>query len=370
MKQILKKLYHALPLWLRYRISFLAWWLTFMCQKINNTILPPVVAIKPATDSNHKLIFGYIGGIHKGTRFYLSEKIAGHNFILHDLGRHWVWRAHAILIKNHPDCVLVFNETFCPRLSSSSKTIKTRFKLPCWVDMHLDFPERIEENGNEQFKSILRKIKKNRLTYAIIEDQKEFDKFYYDLYRPFIKGRFTGSALVGEYARLKKQFLNGGLLLVKQFGEVLGGALFDIHRNSPRFRVMGIKDNNRDYVQLGVIGAFYYYLIMEMKKRGYHTIHLGGSRPFLRDGVTRFKISLGAQLDERNRNSCLNMTILKDTPGVWQFLAENPFMHMRGRQLRCAFFFRNKSDFSGRTRRKIEDGSRCPGTKGHDLFFQ
>jgi len=365
--RFLKKIYHTLPLPLRYHLSSMLWWVSYIIKRLVNTFYPTVTLITPASGSQQSLSFGYIGNIHQGTRFYLSEKLAGKDFNTKNLGRRWAWAASGILRKNHPDCVLILDETPFGRRGCGHG--EKSFRLPCWVDMQLDLPGPIDQNANDQLKKTLRKIAENRLASVVSNDPEDFDHFYHNLYRPYIKSRYTGSALIGEYAKLKKQFDRGGLILVKQDSRILSGGLFDIYHNLFRFRVIGVKDNNQSCIQQGVIGALYYYLLIEMKKRGFSSIHLGGTRPFLSNGVTNYKLSWGARLIEKNRNSCLSLILLQDTADLRQFLINNPFIHCKNKHLHCAVFFLRKSDYTGRRRRKIEDGSRCPGAKGTDVTF-
>jgi hypothetical protein len=103
---------------------------------------------------------------------------------------------------------------------------------------------------------------------------------------------------------------------------------------------MGVKDGNREYVREGAVSACYYFLITEMKKRGFKKINLGGIRPFLNDGVTQFKISLKAQLALSQHNPLVSMMLLRYSPGIESFLINNPFVCFEedGGGYRAVFF--------------------------------
>ncbi len=44
-----------------------------------------------------------------------------------------------------------------------------------------------------------------------------------------------------------------------------------------------------------MIGAIYYFGILEGQKTGCKYLNVGGTQPFLSDGLTRFKLGLGAE---------------------------------------------------------------------------
>jgi hypothetical protein len=65
--------------------------------------------------------------------------------------------------------------------------------------------------------------------------------------------------------------------------------------NTVFLKRVGLIDGKHEYLTHGVKGAFYYFGILEGLKRGCKYVDLGGSRPFLTDGLTRHKIAMGGE---------------------------------------------------------------------------
>lgn len=133
-----------------------------------------------------------------------------------------------------------------------------------------------------------------------------------------------------------------------------------------------MRDGDREYVRQGVIGAIYYSLMMEMEERGYEKISFGGARPFLSDGVTRFKWSLNGRLaadSEAPGSMALWLTLIKDSPPLRDFLVDNPFIHFpEPDQPRRAIFVRAESDDSRGSLHETLHASHCPGLTGTTVF--
>jgi hypothetical protein len=77
-----------------------------------------------------------------------------------------------------------------------------------------------------------------------------------------------------------------------------------------------------------VLGAAYYFAIIEGQKIGCKFIDLGGSRPFLTDGVTCFKIGLGAgfESDRNNLDEFIWFSMNEESSAATEFVKNNPFM--------------------------------------------
>ncbi|NMC39064.1 MAG: hypothetical protein GYA41_12140 [Bacteroidales bacterium] len=94
---------------------------------------------------------------------------------------------------------------------------------------------------------------------------------------------------------------------------------------------LGLLDGNDIYRRHGVIGALYYFAMLEAQKMGCRYFDLGGTRPFLTDGLTIFKKGLGAEFNTYDgvRNEIyLWLGINEKSDRANEFLRKNPFLHI------------------------------------------
>ena len=165
--------------------------------------------------------------------------------------------------------------------------------------MEIDISKPIEKLLGSERSEIQRKIRKYGLNYEITSEQKYYDDFYHRMYLPHIQSRYKNAAMLCSHQRVLEILSKGELILIKKEGEIIAEGSFDFHQKRARFRLMGIKDGNMEYVQYGCIGALYYFIITEMKKRGHQKLHIGGTRPLLSDGLTKFKKSIKASVTKQ-----------------------------------------------------------------------
>jgi hypothetical protein len=85
------------------------------------------------------------------------------------------------------------------------------------------------------------------------------------------------------------------LLTIKENGTIVGGVVISKTEDSISLLRLGLLDGNEEYRRHGVIGAIYYFGVLEGQKRALKYLDVGGARPFLSDNLTRFKIGLGAE---------------------------------------------------------------------------
>jgi hypothetical protein len=192
------------------------------------------------------------------------------------------------------------------------------------------------------------------------------------MYVPHIKKRYEDTAILDEFYVLESISSHSEVFFIKQKGVALGGTVLEYCKEGKAFcRYFAIKDGDPRYLELGVMGANYYFPIIQMQKKGYKEIIIGGSRPFFRDGLTRYKISMGGEIIPhfKTNKSCMKFVFLKDSPGLEKFLVQNPFVfYPKGREPVRALFiesaqFEKQKDFN-----KVFASSNCKGLKGTRIF--
>jgi len=312
------------------------------------------------------LSFAYAGS-DDATREYWSHTLLTSSFKRHSLGRCFFLRVLPVLKKKHFNCDFIFIEHLYLTLQFFGRT--KGFRIPSWIKMEITLPNLDKKVWQAKKADIQRLIRKHHLEFELSRDPDRFDEFYYGMHVPYIKERFEEAALVEDPKDLRDAYARGGLLLVKKGPEVLAGVLFEYLPQKVRLRKLGVRDANWQYVRWGVISAMYYFVMLEMEKEGYEKILIGGTRPLLTDGVTRYKISVNARLLPVIGGTCLWLRLLKDTPALKDFLTRNPFVYFpKPNQPRRAIFLNVDPDFKPERIEEIVQDSACEGITGTDLF--
>ena len=222
--------------------------------------------------------------------------------------------------------------------------------LPRWMEMIISTdPSR----NNVRAKEIRRRIRKHALEFRFSTSESELDLFYKTMYRPLLGSRHAGSAEYASYQFLQGKIRRGAELLFACLGDVpIAGQLIEHVKGIPRILTFGVLDGNEKYIKMGVHGALYYYALNHYKDRGIAEIRCGSSMPLVLDGVTQFKIRMGAypyRQDLKNRQT-YRVIPLGSGPALRSALKENPLIYLSGNNLNQIWYvdpllFSNKEKF-------------------------
>lgn len=363
----LKTLHKKIPLRIQKLYMPFASLCSYRIQKYINFFYPPVFIFEGLEkNSKSPLVFAYAGFDTRDTEYWAYAVLA-EGYRKHAAGRHFLWALRAFLKKHPLKCnfFLVGHNKLTLRYLS----LNPGFRIPYWINMEIDTTAPFKELLGRQRVDMQRKIRKYALTYTISQDRKCFDDFYYNMFLPYIKDRHDEMAFLGSYEELLQMFRKGGLILVKKENLALAGGLFEVHGRQVRFRKLGVREGKWEYVRFGALGAVYYYLTVEMKKRGCTKIRIGGTRPLLSDGITRYKMSLDSQLDLLEKHSCLWLAFLKGSEGLKSFLINNPFIFFNEKdESYRAIFIEAAKDTPPGALEEIAKSEACGGIKGTRLF--
>ena len=337
MKSFLKKINQKIPQGIRKAYMPLVYAWSYRLQKIFNLIYPSVIVFEGLEKHSQAPLNFVYAGFHSLISNYWSEAILSDGFRKYVLGRCFFWDIRSFLKRRDVKCsfmLMEHNELTLKNLNSNPG-----FRVPYWISMEIDISIPLEELLGRQKADAQRRIRKNGLSFEITHDAKCFDDFFHNMFMPYIQGRHADTALLDTQENLFKIFSKGALILIKREGQILAGGLIEFDNEKVSFRRLGVRDAKWEYVQLGVLGAIYYFLTVEMKKRGYSRLHIGGTRPLLSDGITKYKSSLKAKLEPKNKHSCLWMTFLNDSASVRSFLINNPFIFINKEKKPCRAVF-------------------------------
>ena len=361
LKSFLKKIHHAIPPEVRNVYMPVAAKCLYFFQSHLNAFFPMVVLYEGLERQSGKpLSFVYAGDIHQ-MQNYWDHVILGDGFRKRPLGRRFFGKIVAQIRKAFPDCGFVIMEQSSLTIPFLKKN--PGFSIPFWVRTEIDIREPMSKLFGQQRSDKERRIRKNKLSYEMTKDPKHFHDFYYNMHVPYVKDRYTDAAGVDSYESLLKAIPISEILLIKKEDKTIAGALVEFRDGKAMLRKLGIVDANMEYVRFGAIGAIYYFMVQELKKRGYNVMDIGGARPLLNDGLTHYKISLEARLCKENElHSCVRFMVLRNSEGARSFLTHNPFLFKNRRKKLCsAVFVENNGQLSSKALNDMITSSYCEG---------
>jgi len=209
------------------------------------------------------------------------------------------------------------------------------FIMPVWATMRINIDRPLSEITKitvSDFSNVMRRIRKYNLSYEILNDKESFDLFYNRFYLPYTSVRHGEEALIEDLSVFWNSLSSRSIMAVKEDNMIVAAALISRAGDSFNFMRLGLLDGNEEYRKHGVIGALYYFGIVEGQKTGYKYFDVGGTRPFLSDGLTKYKMGLCAEFvqDHSFWKEYLWFGFKKDSAAAQDFLNANPFMHIDG----------------------------------------
>jgi len=175
---------------------------------------------------------------------------------------------------------------------------KNGYIIPEWITMKINIDRPLSEichRSLSDFSDVMRKIRKYSLTYELLHNKESVDHFYNNFYLPYLIKRHGVEAMIESLDTLRNVSRTSFIIAIKENGLTVGAALVGKTTESLLLTRLGLLDGNDEYRRHGVIGAIYYFCIVEGQKMGCKYLDVGGTRPFLYDGLTKFKIGLGAE---------------------------------------------------------------------------
>ena len=216
----------------------------------------------------------------------------------------------------------------------------TWFSIPQWVQGHISLPLDEKVLRQDSMKTTLRLIRRHGYECVVKRDHKSFEDFYHRMHEPYIRKNFGAGACLDALAEKRADIEEFDLLLVQkksQPGEYLAGFVIIYEPNAPRLWSLGVRDGDHGLVRDGVLAALYVFCFDFLTGKGFKNVYVGGSRPFLRDGVLNFKRRRSQRLTGFQWEG-FSLKVLQLTPGVKHFLLQNPFAFRSRGQLHGAVF--------------------------------
>jgi hypothetical protein len=245
------------------------------------------------------------------------------------LGRKWFWEIPGLSKSSNFD--LVISEISGISLNHFRKF--NGFVLPVWINMriNIDLPlSEICQRRKSVFTNIKRRIRKHNLTYEVLTDKESFNYFIDKFYQPYAAKRFGEEAMIQDLNLIWESSASPFLMAIKEEGVIVAESFFIRSGDTLEFIRLGLLDGNEEYLNHGVVGALYYFRIIEGQKMGCRYINPGGTRPFLTDGLTINKVGLGAEFvsEHTHWDEYIWLGVNECSSATREFIRNNPFMHL------------------------------------------
>jgi hypothetical protein len=171
----------------------------------------------------------------------------------------------------------------------------------------------------------MRRLRKLNLSWEIGKDACDFDEFFRDMYLPYVVNAYGDMAFPMSREAMMASAAKSEIFFVKMEGRRVAGQLLVYENGGVRAWSLGVLDGDRSFVDIGVVKAMHFHLLTYLAEQGFRTVHFGGSRPFLRDGVLKYKRHLGLCLIDHSPRS-FAVTVPFGSVAATAFLCGNPFV--------------------------------------------
>lgn len=208
--------------------------------------------------------------------------------------------------------------------------------IPKWINPYLaltDHPDvlinKLDKSPKRDITRNLKKAEASGFNYEVTTEPAWFDKFYNDMYVPYAQKRYGKLAQIDGYERVKQAYTKGAGIIVKQYEKHVGGTIVYTQENVMRNPYVGISGGDEIVAREGASRVLYYYVMLLAHSWGCEGINFGSTRPFLSDGVLKYKLKWGMQL----RHDELSTAVFAlAAPGLTKpaqnFLETNPFFQI------------------------------------------
>ena len=273
-----------------------------------------------------KIIYAGYSSVKKN--YYVNLLLAGNNHHTF-LGRRLFWKIPNLLKTHNLD--MIVSEISPITLNHFQKC--NGYVVPEWITMKINIDRPISEICQRRvsdFPDVLRKIRKYELTYEVLKEKENYDQFYNNFYLPYITKRHGEEAWIEDLNLMWSSSPSPFLIAIKEGGVIVAEAIVKKSEDCLFLLRLGLLDGIEEYRNHGVIGAIYYFSIVEAQKLGCRDLDVGGTRPFLTNGLTKFKFGLGAEIVSNHsfKKNYLWLGVNEHSSAAKEFLGSNPFMHL------------------------------------------
>lgn len=283
------------------------------------------------------------------------------------LGRRWLWGLVPPERKQKTDAA----DLRIVELYESQRWwlgARFQFLVPVWIGSELDLQRavaRLHRSKNARYE--LRRMRREETTGEVTRSRDAFEYFYANMYLPYIKNRFGNRAFPMSHEDMVARLDSAELFFANVRGERVAGQVLLYENDGVRAWSVGVKDGNHAYIKAGAIKALNYLTYLYLAERGHKVLHLGGSRPFLLDGVLQHKKGLGVRVCDHTKRY-FSLHIKPGSAGAQAFVVSNPFIYVSKGTYRGALFIESDLPLPPERLGQLHDEYHMDGLAGLSLF--
>ncbi len=281
--------------------------------------------------SGSALTLGFAG--NEAMKNYVSRALFSEGGAERCLGSQWVFQTSSKVSRLGFDMDVFACEI--PRALEDTFQPECLALLPTWIRMDGDLRDESRVCNSKKFVQTRALVARDGLVAEASQDPILFEKFYQAIYLPYIALRHESAAVVDSLDVARRRFVSEGRELLRVFkaGRLLGGIVVSFDVGEGRFWVLGVCPEENLSMGAGVVSdVLYYFGILRALDKGCSSLNFGYCRPFLADGLMRYKREWGGRLvnDRMAMSGVLALSIVQNSPAVKSFLEQNPFVAIDG----------------------------------------
>jgi hypothetical protein len=163
-----------------------------------------------------------------------------------------------------------------------------------WIRQSLDLSIALEELfRNKERRRKIRKVGNFQPVFST--DQADLDYFYDKVYLEYIRKRHSDPTILKKVLLQNDLGKTGELCFLKMDGKIVAGGFSTFSGGNYSLLTMGLTDDAP--AKDDTVASLYYYGILRAKERGAASIDFGISRPFINDGVVKYKRKWGGRIE-------------------------------------------------------------------------
>jgi hypothetical protein len=209
-------------------------------------------------------------------------------------GRSWVEPARMLV---HRHGLVVVAETQVP-----TSILPELLRMPNWVAMRVDLgdsDESFRRSLSTSAREDLKRIRRHGFVADVSHDASWADEFHDRFHRPAMAARHGADGYVLSAPEIATMVRDAGAEFVRLHyqGQVVGALLCEPEALQYATRRIGWRDGDPTWPRMQVIPALYAQSMQRARALGYRAVQLGGTPPWLEDGLFQFKSKWNAALD-------------------------------------------------------------------------
>ena len=246
------------------------------------------------------------------------------------IGKKLLKKSNMISEKN-PDLIIKQSDLFF----SSYHQKKGCIVIPEFVSFIFDTSTPLS-NNNDTITQDIKKANKTSYSYEIRNDRKIFEIFYYKMYLPYINWKHKGKERIASYATIRHLEARGArILLIKHDSEIIFGGMFLKENEIIKTYYAGLMEGKFSHIHTGVMALSYYYLIEIAKELGCTQVDFGTARPFLDDGLYKYKNKWQMNIRQTSPffSDIFAIKIINNPSVIDEFISTHPIHYINGMKI-------------------------------------